>query len=564
MKKILAKVYEVLRAYTLEEKVLSLICFVILLFFGVRGINSVIDPNSTYFQKGVYTEGLISSKSLLLNPLYMDFSQANRDIGSLVFSGLLKYDPKVKSFVDDLASLKISEDQKEYLLTLKDGLKWQDGELLTVDDVLFTFNIIQNPDFQNLLIKTDFDKVKIEKVDGKTVKFILEKPNSFFVTNLNIGILPKHLLENIAVKDLLVDSFNLKPVGSGPYKVVDLITMGSDGRQKVVLSRNDLYYGVKPTIQQIRFNIYPDEINLLKDKDSLDVISKISGDLNQLVFDKRFTTNSYTLPQYTAVFFNTNSEKLKELKLRIALVKLIDKDELIKGLHNKLRVDTPLMELNQEEWMYKSDLNEANGSLFDAGYKFKKDEKGNVLEGETYRKDKDGNELKLIMIAKVYDNNLEQKEEQEKTVNFLVESWKKGGVDVKVNYLDDAAFAEAINVKNYDMVLAGQSMGYNLDTFPFWHSSQAKEGGLNLSNYKSFAADAQIEKIRLTFDLEDKENRQKKLADVIAKEVPALFLYRPSYNFLTDGKVKNIDLNGLDFISDRFKNVASWCIGDEC
>lgn len=564
MKKILAKVYEVFKAYTLEEKVLSLICFVVLLFFGFRGINNAIDPKNTYFQKGVYTEGLISTKSLLLNPLYMDFSQANRDIGSLVFSGLLKYDPKVKGFVDDLAFLKISEDQKEYFLTLKDNLKWQDGEFLTIDDILFTFNLIQDPEFQNLLLKTDFDKVKIEKVDDKTVKFVLEQPNSFFITNLNIGILPKHLLGNIAVKDLLADSFNLKPIGSGPYMVADLSSMGSDGKQKVVLNRNDLYYGVKPTIQQIRFNIYPDEQSLLKDKDSLDIISKISGDLNQLVFDKRFTTNSYTLPQYTAVFFNTNSEKLKELKLRIALVKLIDKDELIKGLHNKLRVDTPLMELNQEEWMNKSDLNEANGALFDAGYKFKKDEQGNVIEGEIYRKDKNGNDLKLILIAKMYENNLEQKEEQEKTVDFLIESWKKGGVKVEVNYLDDVAFAEAINVKNYDMVLAGQSMGYNLDTFPFWHSSQAKEGGLNLSNYKSFAADAQIEKIRLTFDLEDKDNRQKKLADVIAKEVPALFLYRPSYNFLTDGKVKNIDLNGLDFISDRFKNVANWCIGDEC
>jgi hypothetical protein len=123
-------------------------------------------------------------------------------------------------------------------------------------------------------------------------------------------------------------------------------------------------------------------------------VPRIVGDLNQLVYDNRFKTESYSLPQYNAVFFNTDSAVLKSAKARVALVKLINKDELLKLLENKIRVDTPLMELDQKEWLNKADLNEANGALFDAGYKFKKDSQGKVLEGEVYRRTSDGKELR--------------------------------------------------------------------------------------------------------------------------------------------------------------------------
>ena len=534
------------------------------LFFSFRGVNYLLSPESAFAQNSIYTEGLLTNKPVLINPLYVDFSQANRDVAALVFSGLVKYDPKVQTFVGDLANLTISEDKKEYLFVLKDDVKWHDGELLTAEDLIFTFGIIQSPDFQNPLLKADFEGVKVVKVDDKTVKMVLDRPNSFFITNLNVGILPKHILGNVAVADLISNGFNLQPIGSGPYKVAEQVQTGNDGRQKVIVTKFDGYYGVKSTIGQVRFDIYPDEATLLHDKSALDIVPRIMGTLNQLIYDDRFKTKSYTLPQYTAVFFNTTSDKLKESKLRVALAKLVNKDDLIKQLDNKIRVDTPLIELNQKDWMNKPDLNEANGALFDAGYKFKKDDKGNLLPDQVYRVDKDGKELELNFAVRQYEEGTSQQEETQKTVNFLIESWKKGGIKITAQYLDDAAFSEAIKAKNYDMILAGQSMGYNLDTFPFWHSSQAKEGGLNLSNYKSFSADAQIEKIRSTFDKTDKDDRQKKLAEVISKEAPALFLYRPSYVFLTDEKVGNISLDGLAYESDRFVNIADWCIGELC
>lgn len=564
MKQIWRTFTKVIKAYSLEEKVLSVICVLLLGFFSFRGILYLFSPESVFADSGVYTEGVVTARPVLVNPLYTDFSQANRDVSVLVFSGLLKYDPMVQGFVDDLASLKISEDKKEYLFTLRDNAFWHDGKPVTIDDVMFTFSLIQDEQFQNPLLKANFQGVKIEKIDDKSMKFVLNRPNSFFITNLNVGILPKHILEHVPVADLITSKFNLEAIGSGQYKLAGPVEISNDGRQKVTLTQFEDYYGVKAKIKQIRIKVYPDEAALKHDKASLNIVPRIVGSLNELVYDNRFKTESYTLPQYNAVFFNTESALLKSSKVRIALVKLVNKDELLKQMENKIRVDTPLMELDQKDWLNTYDLNEANGALFDAGYKFKKDDKGNIVEGETYRRGVDGKEMELTLIVRQYEAGTAQEIEISKTSQFLVEAWKKGGVKVNVQALPEAEYLDAIKQKNYDMILAGQSMGYNLDTYPFWHSSQIKEDGLNLSKFSSFAADQQIEKIRTTFDKDEKEDRQKKLAEIISKEVPALFLYRPSYVFLTDGKVKNIKLDGLAYESDRFVNVASWCIGKEC
>ncbi len=564
MKNIWSIVIKVIKAYSLEEKVISAVVLLILAFFMFRTAYFLVSPQSAFADSSVYTEGEVSNKPILINPLYTDYSQANRDLCILVFSGLLKYDPMMKGFVDDLASLKISEDRKEYLFQIRDNALWHDGQKVTADDVMFTYGLIQDENFQNPLLKANFQGVKIEKVDERTVKFVLSSQNSFFITNLNVGILPKHILAEVPVSEMLNNKFNLQPVGSGTYKVTGPVETENNGKQKVSLEKFADYYAVKPKISQVRFKIFPDEESLLRDKASVNVVSRISGKLFELLSDTRFKTENYQLPQYSAVFFNMESQILKQQKVRIAMIKLIDKDELMKTLENKIRIDTPLLELDQKQWLNKPGLQEANGALFDSGYKFKKDDKGEILPGEIYRRDKDEKELVISLVVRQYEEGSAQAAEINATAAFLVEAWKKGGIKVEIKALPEQEYLEAIRTKTYDMILAGQSMGYNLDTFPFWHSSQIKEDGLNLSNFRNLAADSQIEKIRSTFDKEEKEDRQNKLADIISKEAPALFLYRPSYLFLTDGKLKNFKLENLSYISDRFVNIADWCIGSEC
>ena len=115
----------VLRSYSIEEKVVSLVLVVVvfvLLFQTLVGLFRT--PGIFDNEGGTYTEGLISETPILLNPVYVDFGEANREISGLIFSGLTKYNPDLQAFVGDLAELSISEDGQTYDFTLEE--EWLD------------------------------------------------------------------------------------------------------------------------------------------------------------------------------------------------------------------------------------------------------------------------------------------------------------------------------------------------------------------------------------------------------------------------------------------------------
>lgn len=551
--------WRVIRSYSIEEKVISLVLVVVVVALLIASVVDIFKrPEFFAGAGGFYTEGLINDRPTMINSVYADLAEANRDVSSLVFSGLTRYDPKVRAFVTDLADLSIDEKKTTYTFTLHDGVTWHDGEPLTAEDVYYTFHdVIQHPEFQNPVLKANFTGVEIKQIDNSVIEFVLTQPNSFFITNLNVGILPKHILGGIPVAELPQSSFNLQPIGTGPYKVDSALELMNDGRQRVLLTLNENYYGQKPSVQNIRFHIYPDEESMEKEVGTLNIIGRVPRNVKDVIDDNnRFSFQHYELPQYTAVFLNMESTALKKDKVRLALQKALNKSDLLALFPDKMGVDTPVMGLDQSEWLYQPNVEEAQGALFDAGYKMDDD-----TENNPYRKDSDGENLKFTLLVQQL-NSPEAAEDVQKTVDFLVASWKVIGVEVEAQFEPIDLFGERVQTRDYDLLLTGESLGYNLDTYSYWHSSQAGDAGLNLSNYRSFAVDALIEKVRDTFDNEEKDELIEQLAEVIATDVPAIFLYRPSYTFVTDNKVNGISLENWVYPSDRFANISEWCIGE--
>jgi len=627
MKRLWKIFVRVLRSYSVEEKVISIIVFGIVIFtFAQTVVDFFKSPNSILQDNKSFTEAMVSDHPVVLNPLYVDFNEPTRDIAELVFSGLSKYDPSKQAFVDDMAVLTVSPDKMTYHFVLKPGLLWQDGQPLTADDVYFTFHdIIQSPDFQNPVLKLDFDGVDIKEVDASTIEFKLKTPNAFFITNMNVGILPKHILGQTPVAQLTTAQFNLNPVGSGPYQVDSPVQVFDDGREKVSLKVSPSYYAARPSINQVHITIYPDFETLSREINTVNIISKIPvenfTDVQKL---NRFTFTNYQLPQYTAVFFNMNNAILKKDKVRVALMKTIDKQQLLAQLPELSEVDTPLLELNQQDWIYKPNLQEAQGALYDSGYKIDKTKTApaippssssqitfspaltQVLDSTAstqqqtqatqaqiqtqqtqttqattqvaqtppaavatttqtqqtlpVRVDSNGKQLSFTLLARAYEDGSEQAMETQKTMDYLKNAWAQLGIAIDVQLVNPDEYLQRLQARNYDMALVGQNLGYNLDTYSFWHSSQATSNGLNLSNYKSFAADQFIEKIRDTFDQTQKETYLKQLAQVISDDVPAIFLYRPKYIFASDNKIQGIALQNLAFPSDIFANISQWCV----
>lgn len=547
------KIAKVFRAYTDLDKVFSYFCIGLLLLMVLK---MVIFPYGMFnFGKvDIYTEGLVGPNGFQnLNPVFVDYNYVDREACSLVFSGLMKYNPDTEAIVEDMATLTIDQFKTEYTFVLKDGIKWHDGKPLTADDAYFTFaDVIQDPTFPNEILKANFDGVTVEKIDDKTIKFKLKKPNVFFVSSLTTGILPKHILENVPVTELLENDFNKMPIGSGPYKVAEPIEAFKDGRMQVTLHVNENYYGINSQIKEFRFIYYATMDQLLDESNAVNGIVKVYGSyVDELKETGDFVLIPYELPQYMAVFINMDSPKVQDKLIRIALEKAIDKKELLSKLSDKLPIDTPLLELDQSKWAYQPSKENADGALLEAGYKY------SSLDSK-YRLDSDGKPLKLRLIARKFDDGTQQASETKVVTDFLKQKWEAVGTQIDVALLGVSELNERIMDRNYDLLFIGQTLGYSNDLYSYWHSTQVGANGLNLSNYKSFQVDSLIEDMRVTFDPERRLDKLKMIADRLSEDIPAIFLYKPVYYYASDGKVDGINMKGLSFSSDRFWAVSSW------
>lgn len=548
--------FAVIKSFDYRDKLISILSFAVLLLMIVK---LIVFPYGlfNFGESNTYTEGLVSRLGIQnINPLFVDFNDADRDVSALVFAGLMKFDPEKNAMVNDLGELKINEENNEYLFTIRDGIKWQDGEPFSVEDVYFTFHdVIMGEGFPNEILRTNFEGVKIEKVGDKQIKFVLEKPNLFFISNFTVGILPKHLLSGVKPEEILGSEFNRMPIGLGPYMVSEPIEAFNDGRMQVTLSKSDYYYGEPVKLDNIRFVVFPTMDELMAHVNSLNAVVKVSGDyIDDFKSNPRFGLIRYELPQYTAVFMNMESRFLKDDSVRLALQKSVDKSKLIGEALDKIAVDTPLMELSQEEWEYQPSKEQAEGALKDAHYRYEL----NDTERKGPRTTDESEPLKLNFIARLYDEGTYQFEDTKKVVSFLQKTWEEIGIDIEVEFLPSEELNARIASRQYDLLLVGQNLGYNLDTYSYWHSTQASPLGQNLSNYKSFQVDSLIEDIRSTFDPEKRKEKLEELAVRFKEDIPAIFLYRPVYYYAMDGKVTGVEVKNVVFPSDRFDRVANW------
>ncbi|MFO7317208.1 MAG: ABC transporter substrate-binding protein, partial [Bacilli bacterium] len=157
--------------------------------------------------------------------------------GSPLFqSTLLTLDRNFNVQPDLAVDYSVSEDGLEWTVKIRDDVKFSDGEPLTIEDVIFTFETAKNSqsvvDLQNLK--------KIEKLDAQTVKFVLERPQSTFLYTLTmLGIVPKHAYS---------ENYRENPIGSGPYKLVQW-----DKGQQLIVEENPYYYGKKSPFKKLTF-----------------------------------------------------------------------------------------------------------------------------------------------------------------------------------------------------------------------------------------------------------------------------------------------------------------------
>ena len=563
---------------------------------------------------GEYVEGLIG-KPQFINPI-LAFSDTDLDISSLLFSGLLRYDEN-QALVPDLAErYEVSEDQKIYTIYLKHDVKWQDGQDLLADDVLFTIQTIQDPQFNSPLRK-NFQGIQLEQVDEYTIKFTLEQPLAPFLSSLTMGILPKHIWQEIPSDRAQLTELNLKPIrsGSGPYQFESLTKDKNGDIKSYVVKRFEEHHGPKPFIEKITFKFYPDLPQTLEAAKNANIegISFLPNESKKELskFNKKLDFYSLRLPQYTAIFFNQKNDVLKQKQVREALAYSIDRERILsEALGNEGEIiHGPILPgyvgYNPEIKKFGFDLEKAGQILNDAGWQLVElqpetpaaaetpattETPAATSEGTTPTESGEqlaapsptdaavsaGEAAATTPAASQTPVKIRRKDNQDlafsittvdlpenrAALQIIQENWTALGVKLDVVIVDSATIKkETIKKRSYDALLFGEIVGSDPDPYPFWHSSQTEDPGLNLAIFYNKTVDQLLEEARQTNDVEQRRIKYLHFQNILVEEeLPAIFLYNPTYIYGISRKVKGLESAYITTPSDRLAGIRDWYI----
>ncbi len=496
---------------------------------------------------GEYVEGLIGFPQYV-NPLLAQTNDVDTDLSKLIFSGLFKYNEK-RELVPDLAEkFEISEDKKIYTVYLKENLRWQDDEPLTAADVVFTLSLIQDPLFKSPLYSS-FRGVETEKVDDRTVRFKLTEAYVAFSGMLTFGLLPEHLWYDVPPQSANLAEYNIKPVGSGPFEFKSLTKDKNGGIKIYTLVRNEKFYGQKPYLEKLIFKFYPDfptALDALQNK-NIEGITFVPEEYKESLQSKKIKKYLLSLPQYTAIFFNQKSnEFLKDESVRKALALAIDKTKLVEevlGQDGEVILGPILPGYVGYSDQIKSEFNQTTAAelLEKAGYK---------LDNGVRKK---GEQVLKITLTTV------ERSEYVKTAEATKSAWEALGVQVDLQVIPGMRIQrEVIRPRVYEALIIGTVVGFDPDPFPFWHSSQVEDPGLNLSLYANRKVDKLLEEARQESNILERAKKYIEFQNILIEDTPAVFLYSPRYTYAVGEEVRGIGVSRINVPSDRFAGIENW------
>lgn len=510
---------------------------------------------------GSFSEGIVGEPHYI-NPLLSQNNDVDRDLVSLIYSGLMKYNEEGKLVPDLAKSYEISSDGLNYTIYLKEDAKWQDGTPLTVNDVIYTVQTAQNPDYGSLQ-RINWQGVEIEAVDKHTVILKLKNKYAQFLNNLTLNILPQHIWENVKPVNFALSDFNLKPIGSGPYKFKKL-KKNSVGRIKSYeLESNKNFYDGRPYIDNIEIKFYDSEDEMINEynKNSIENMAFVSANnLKKVKFKKRLNIEELKLPRYFGVFFNQGETKiLSDKNVRLALSYGTDKKELIdkildgRGLETNSPMMGEVLDITDDVKKYNYDPDKAKKLLADSGWG-NPDDKGvlNKTEKTKSKKDKPTTEKLILRLTTPTWSELTN------VANLLKEQWAKIGVELVIEVLPTQDLQQIMKERSYQMLLFGEILNIDPDPFSLWHSSQKRDPGLNLALYDNKSVDDLLEKARQTLNPLERMKQYEDFQKLVIEDVPAVFLYNPLYIYAQTKNIKGFNNKIISMPSDRFSDVEKW------
>jgi len=445
-----------------------------------------------------------SSKPDIINPI-LTSETISVTLMNLIFGHLVEFDNSMRPIPSLARSWEVSEDGLVWTFFLREDVRFHDDHPLTAQDVEFTYSAIMNRGSASQRSE-QYDMVDRIETEGDYVfRVLLKHPFAPFLHRISRAIGPKHLLENTDLHDA---SFNRRPIGSGPFRLVD---WSKD--DTVTLEANKRYFRKgRPILDKLVFKTYPDRQAALQaiSQGKMDIaLNLAASDLAFVSRRRAFRVYPVPAPSHYEIVFNLNDPIFGEVKVRKALDYAIDKDSIIKSqLKGYSRICTG--PFGVDSWAYnpevqpsRYDIESSRELLEQAGWR---DSDGDGVL------DKDGEPFEISLTIPNISDSLER------IAVAIRAQLMKVGVKIKLVYADDAELYKTPFQAVLRMSITGADPDY---TYRYWHS---KSGDFNLASYKNTFVDDLLELGRQTTDIEKRKAIYHRVHKIIHDDYPAIFL----------------------------------------
>src|SRR3989344_5780289 len=554
-----SQINSALSSFSKKERIIFSALVIILVLSTI----SILESINKHFMVSVPAYGGSISEGVIGTPRFVNpvlaFSDADQDLVSLIYSGLMRKSPDGNLIADLAEKYDMSKDGLNYTFTLKNDIYFHDGKPVTADDIIFTINKVKDSVIKSPR-KGNWEGVTVIKIDEKTIRFILKQPYASFLESATLGIIPSYLWSDSPIE---LNSTNTNPIGSGPYMVSSVNKQSSGVIDYYELTAFKKFVLGRPYIKNISLHFYLNEDSLIKalENKEVDQISSITPLNAELLKDAGYRVESTALPRVFGLFFNQNVNQLFVDKAVInAINQVIDKDKIVRevlaGYGIVISDPIPPSIIEYQKINKKNDLpreeilQKVQESLAKSGWE--KNSDGFLEKTVTEKKKKTITTLEFSI-------STSNAPELAKTALLIKQDLEAIGMKVDIKTFEVGNLnQEVIRPRKYDALLFGQIINNESDLFAFWHSSQRRDPGLNVSMYTNANVDKILENAFVTIDKEARIKKYAQFEDEIKKDMPAVFLYTPQFIYIVSNNLQGILMNHITSPANRFLDVYSW------
>lgn len=421
-----------------------------------------------------------------------------------IFDSLLYDDENGELHPNLCTEYKFSEDGYYITFTIRDGVKFHNGDTITAEDVVFSINTAIASSYTSK-ITSNLESAELTS-DGEVAVHLIApvRGTIYAFASSNLAIVPK------AVYETDPEGFAKQPVGSGPY-YLDSVKTG----ESITLKAFEDYWRGAPEIKTITTHIITDNTTAIMalQAGNLDICQP-SQDFSdrQAILDNP-NLEYYEAPQPCFFFlcFNCESELMKNKTLRQAIAHAINTEDLILGAVNGVAYENPAP-MTKSVPQYPEDL-----------------------EGITY----DVELAKQLLAEAGYPNGLEitirviAATNYSKPAEIIQDQLRQIGITVNVEQMERATWNEQVYAGgNYDVSFWAHAITVldgDFAMYPFFHSSLANGQGANMYNYKNPEVDALLEQARSEQDESVRNDLYRQMCEIILDDavlVPCYGVYR--------------------------------------